>query len=72
MALSNVENFFLARDEIIDIMCDVEDFLVDDYSENDMRSSVLRRLENALGLMDDHRKDLGIPDRNHDSVAPDA
>lgn len=75
LGVSNMENFFLARDEIIDCKDDVDDHLMKTVvtaGRDNMAVSVSKRLSNALALLEDLRKELGIPDRNHDSVAPNA
>lgn len=59
-----VNKLFKARDEIIDCVDDVNDYLVD-TSGQAMDHSVIRRLENALSIIDEIRKDLDIPDRDY-------
>lgn len=59
----NLDNFFHARDEIIDVYSDIEDHLSDEGSE--MKLSVLTRITNGLRLLDELRKELGIPDREY-------
>ena len=62
--MSNPENFYKARDEIIDCKDDVDDYLVDTSGHN-MHSSVSRRLSNALELLENVRKEYNIPDRQY-------
>jgi hypothetical protein len=63
------KDLFLARDEIIDCLDDMD--FVTDPSGGMMDHSICGRLENTLALLDSFREKLGIPDRAHDSVAPD-
>lgn len=62
--MSNPENFYKARDEIIDCKDDVDDYLVDTSGCN-MHDSVSRRLSNALALLEYVRKEYNIPDRQY-------
>lgn len=60
------DTFFNIRDEIIDCIDDVDDFLVDSSGQA-MHTSVARRLSNVLELLEDIRKSLGIKDRPYES-----
>lgn len=62
--MTNLENFYNARDEIIDCKDDVDDYLVDTSGCN-MHGSVSRRLSNVLELLEDLRKEFNIPDRQY-------
>lgn len=67
-----VRLFFMARDEVIDVLSNVDDFWNEDMDEStltEMSDCTHKRLKNALKILDDLRKELGITDRPHDSVA---
>lgn len=59
-----MNKLFKVRDEIIDCVDDVNDYLIDATGQ-DMNKSVLKRLKNALDIINEIRKDLDIPDRNY-------
>lgn len=56
--------FFNIRDEMIDILDDINDYLVD---SGDMKSSIITRFFNTLELFDDLREQLSFKDREYAS-----
>lgn len=59
-----MDKLFKARNEIIDCVDDVNDYLID-TSGQAMDHSVIRRLENVLAIIEEIRKDMDIPDRDY-------
>ncbi len=56
-----MDNFFQARDEIIDAKDDIQDY----WDGELMKESVVERLSNALALLEDLRKELDLPDKQY-------
>ena len=59
-------DLFNIRDEIIDCVDDINDYWTELVDGHDWSGSVVKRLENALALMESLRENLNIEDRDYE------
>ena len=60
-------NFFYARDDIIDAIDDITDHLEDTSDGLDIKDAVVAQLGRALDRLEELRKELGLPDKEYEA-----